>query len=673
MHGDGSPLINWRATTEKLRSVPFLLLLGCQAPEALLSLEAQPSTCRHEPVSAVRVTLLGDFAPTVVSDGVSPEVPPRRLGLGLARSVAVEGLSARGVVALGWSGPLPAPQPGETLPVPVLYGAPDSLCQVWGLRIPRAFHRATLVAPGRVLVTGGVTPEGPADSMEPYWPGSPEGQRTMPLYEGAAIGHSATAIGEGQGGGRVLIAGGARPGPAAADNARQRARLYNERGEPEEGVLLLEGGPRALHAAVRLPRAATATVFLSGGCARLDPLPAGKAPTCPAASVLDTTVRWDEQLGFVPGPSLLRPRFGHESFALADGRVLLVGGTTVDPATKKLTPALDTEVLDPGAAPGARPGVAAGRAGTPAALLPTESVLWAAPTTADPTGVLVPGEGEAKVAPAVPRLGATLSVLPDGAALLVGGREGVNGDGAVVSAVELYEGGAFRTLPDALPRVGHAALPLPDGTVLLVGGLTEAGATSPLVSRFIHSLRVPDATPPPWPVAAAELGWIGARRPDRARFDGAELVVEAPAAAPRPELALLSGVRWAGGELRVTATLRLGAPDGGGAAVVLGHEGDRRFVFLRLAPGQPLGLWRVTGGIAPDPGCVGAPVSIAELAEGAALTLRLRGGELSVRVGAQERLRCRPELPERGALGLGSLGGQAAFRALSLSRVLSDE
>src|SRR5262249_49966685 len=145
----------------------LVVLLGCQPPEAALELVAQPTTCRREPVSAVRVTLLGDFAPVVVSDGVSPDVTPRRLPLGAARSVSVEGLTVRDVAALGWSGPLPAAQPGETITVPVLYGAPDSLCQVWGLRIPRAFHRATLVAPGQVLVTGGLDPDGPADTMEP--------------------------------------------------------------------------------------------------------------------------------------------------------------------------------------------------------------------------------------------------------------------------------------------------------------------------------------------------------------------------------------------------------------------------------------------------------------------------------------------------------------------------
>src|SRR5262249_15047810 len=155
---------------------------------------------------------------------------------------------------------------------------------------------------------GGLDPDGPADTMEPYRTDVPTGQRPLPLYEGAAIGHSATALGDA--GGRLLVAGGARPGPTAGDAARQRARIYLASGERDEGVLRRGGGPRARHAAAALPGGA---VSLSGGCNRLDSLPPGKAPSCAPGAVLDTTVRWDAQAGFVIGPLLLHPRYGHEA------------------------------------------------------------------------------------------------------------------------------------------------------------------------------------------------------------------------------------------------------------------------------------------------------------------------------------------------------------------------
>lgn len=604
---------------------------------------------------------MGDFLPIVISEGVSVDAPVRRLPVGAARSVAVEGLSVRSVVALGWSGPLPRLQPAEERVLPIHYGAPDSLCQIWGLRIPRAWHRANQVGPTTVLVTGGIGPEGPTDTLESYQTDGPSGERPRPLYEGAAVGHTATVLPDG----RLLVAGGARPTFQGGDGARQRARLYLPSGEPDGGVLLLEGGPRALHADVVL---GDGQVLLTGGCNRLEPIVPGQAPSCPATAVLASSVRYDREGAFVLGPTLRRPRFRHQAFALPDGRVLLVGGLTVDPMGRRLVPADEAEVLDPLAAPGGVGGTPAGQALAPAVLLPTGTLLWTGPGGAEAGGVLVPGGESVAVSPTVPRSGATLTALLDGTALLIGGRDAT---GALVGAVELYEGGRFRVLSDSLARIGHAALSLPDGTALVLGGLTAEGMPTPLVSRFVHALRVPDATPPPWPLPPEATGWIVAARPDEVTFDGEELRIDAAAPAEdRPRaLALLGGVQWAQGELTVWASASSQASPRGGAALVHHFLNDRTLHFVRLVAEQPVALMRVRGqAVEAVPGCSGPPVAAERMGAGIAVSLRLRQGELAVALDGEPWWQCRPELPERGAVGFASLGGLVRFRAFALVR-----
>jgi hypothetical protein len=645
-----------------------VLAAACGVPEGEILLRPEPMTCRREPVSAVRVLLQGDFPETVATATLGPEAAPLRLLVPqgeVVRSVGVEGLSPRQVVALGWSGPIPETPAGGQRVVPVVYGAPDSLCQVASLRTPRAYHRATLVGDGQVLVTGGLSPEGPTDTLERHSTTSGEIFRALPTYEGAAIGHSATALPDG----KLLLAGGARPEPGRADAARSRARVYRVDGEPQGGVLLLEGGARALHGAVALP---DGQVFLSGGCSRVEALAPGGVPSCAAGQVLDTSVRYDREGNFVIGPLLAQPRYGHETHALPDGRVLLSGGYTV--AAGKVVPALQAEVLDPLAPARTRAGVLAGRSGGGSALLPGGGLLWADSGGGDGQagGLLLPQEGAlpGPPAPVSARRDALLVALPDGAALLSGGRDGA---GALAPALELYEAGRYRVLDDALPVIGHAAVPLPDGTLLLTGGLVGKGLVpSTQVMRFIHSLRVPDATPPAWPMAPSEgPRWVAARRPDRVQFDGTTLLLssDGAGAAGRPgELALLAGPRLLGGELTVEAAMRASGPKPVGLALVLGHKGDGDYHFVRLQPGLDVALLRVErAAVTEVGGCQRRPLPPDALRQPAAVRLRLSASGLSVWVGEEEHLRCQVAVG-RGGIGLGSLGGVAQFRELKLQR-----
>ncbi len=636
---------------------------GCGAPDAHFFLKPVPPMCPRQAASAVRVSLLGDFPPIVLSGDPSSQTAlevPR----GTARSVSVEGLSATLVTALGWSGALPGATDPVDTPVPLFYGAPDSLCPVWGLRQGRAFHRTTVLAGGQVVVTGGLDAAGGNDTLEVYPTDAPTVLMPVPLYEGVAIGHSATALPDGT----LLVAGGAHPGPAAldgsggADPARERARIYQPDGTPVGGVLLLEGGPRALHAAVRLP---DGRIWLGGGCQKVKGLQPGQPPACDSADVLSTSVVYDPQGGSTPGPgpALYRPRYGHQAFLRGDGQIVLVGGMAVPDAKAKPVPALQAELIDPGDR--TIRGVLVGRAGSSAGVLPAGGLLWAggAGAGAKDGGVLFPDEVAVPAVPQLARAGGELSVFPDGAALLSGGLDDM---GQAVGPLELYERGEFHVLADAFPRSGHGATILPDGTVLLTGGMLEKGPT-PLVSRFVHSLRLPDATPPSWPTGMEGPSWLEPRRSDLFRFDRTTLELGKPmfVSAGRPlALALFAGVKWAGGELDVTVQFGEGAT---GAALILGHQSDLDYLFVALLPGKPVSLQGVRGGrVSKVAGCQGQDF-VAPPPVGSAAVLRVGNGQVVLRVDGVEALRCQATVP-RGAVGLGSLGGVMRFLGFSLTR-----
>lgn len=648
------------------------LLLGlsaCQGPEQVLTLQAVPRGCRRPAASEVRISLLGDFPPQVLSDGAPAAAMTVRRDRGGARSVSVEGLAQDGtLVSLGWTGPLPPAGAAEQLPVPVYFGPPDTLCPQWNLLLPRALHQATALPGGQVMVSGGIGPEGPTDTMELYDPDQPLVRGALPLLANTAVGHTLTVLSSGL----LLVVGGVTPQdslPATA--ASMAARVYRPTGELVNTYPMPT--PRALHAAVRIN---DTQVWIGGGCASVDRLLAGQAPTCAASAVLRSWLVFDEQEpGFVAAMgTLAQPRYGHQVVPLGGGRLVVTGGTAV--LDGKLAPTLDAEIVEPQApdAIGAR----VGSAPATAAALPGGGVLWTGtePTVAPYAGVLLPSlDGNMPAeelgigAPAVPRAGATLTVLPDGAALLAGGRDL---GGAATPTVELFEGQTFRpVLGTFAARVGHAAVPLPDGTVLLLGGFAASGAPSAQAARFVHSLRLPDATPPPWPLPADEaLRWLTARRPGALDLDAdRSLWVRDPGLLDdqRPaEWALFAGVRWAGGHLQ--ARVNLADPSAAWLALILGYRSDASYLFVQLQQGQPVALHRVAGAVVAEiPGCRGAALGAGELETPTALSMDWRDGQLMIGVAGQERLRCKLE-PERGAVGIGATGSDARIQDLALVR-----
>src|SRR5207245_877224 len=90
--------------------------------------------------------------------------------------------------------------------------------------------------------------------------------------------------------------------------------------------------------------------------------------------------------------------------------------------------------------------------GPPRAPRPAGGLLWANDVPDDPmdAGILWPGESPLPLVPATPRVSASLTGFPDGAALLAGGKDAM---GKLVTPLELYEKGMFRALEDEFARV----------------------------------------------------------------------------------------------------------------------------------------------------------------------------------------------------------------------------
>lgn len=139
---------------------------------------------------------------------------------------------------------------------------------------------------------------------------------------------------------------------------------------------------------------------------------------------------------FVPAGTLVEARHWHTATALADGRVLIVGGI----------PAYDDDSMDE------------------PKLLASAEVWDPATGTFSPTGSL-----------AVQRLGHRATLLPDGRVLVVGG---LNNEDYYLASAEVWDPatGTFSLTGSlAVERVVHSVTGLSDGRVLVVGGHNEDG------------------------------------------------------------------------------------------------------------------------------------------------------------------------------------------------------
>jgi hypothetical protein len=163
----------------------------------------------------------------------------------------------------------------------------------------RAFHTATLLADGRVLIAGGRDLNNfSLSSAELFDPATGTFSPAGPMFSSHA-GHTATLLQDG----RVLIVGGFNP-----------AEIY----DPMYNLFAPTGSlshPRGGH---------TATLLQDGRV-----LIAGGSNFGPAIIEIPQAELYDPTSGiFSPTGDLIVPRGNHRATLLANGQVLLVGGTT---------------------------------------------------------------------------------------------------------------------------------------------------------------------------------------------------------------------------------------------------------------------------------------------------------------------------------------------------------
>jgi hypothetical protein len=320
----------------------------------------------------------------------------------------------------------------QTLATAELYDpVTDTYAPTGSMAAPRALHTATRLADGRVLIVGGGVTE-PGQSTAP-------GVDTLPppeIYDPATgsfgpaggntviprIFSSATLLPDG----KVLIAGGMSASPAA-DGASPvpdfqgaptaQAELF----DPATGTFSATGPmtmARVWHTATALP---DGRVLVVGGTHDTDTIATTSSvdPTALTAEIYDPATGTFSATG---APA--QQRVGHAAALLADGRVLVTGGTDSDPITPESL-SRSAELFDPVTGTFASTGD-----------MVTGHAFHTATTLAD-GGVLVAGFGEE----ALTGLGVGGNAMPD-----------------LLTSAELYDPatGTFSTV-----EVEPAVIPLP--------------------------------------------------------------------------------------------------------------------------------------------------------------------------------------------------------------------
>ena len=300
---------------------------------------------------------------------------------------------------------------------------------------------ATLSAlPGdRALVVGGRDASNePVARLEVLAPGAGPAQQVQ-VQEGAPRlwEHAAATLPSGE----VLVFGGNYvDGPGIPASVTTRAWKFtlgaggviaDPAGSPSVGAL---ARARAGHTATRIDDE-IGIVLVAGGQDATG-MPVGSAELyLPSGDVFEE----------VEGATMIVPRFSHQAVRLRGGFVLIVGGYTRATPGDAAVPVAEVEVYDP-----------------------FRRQFRLAGTVEEISGL---GWNDASV-----------TALPDGRALIAGGRDAT---GAVVPTTavadlrllgETLELRLLRTADLSAPRANHAAAALCDGTVLVVGGTDDAGA-----------------------------------------------------------------------------------------------------------------------------------------------------------------------------------------------------
>ena len=392
----------------------------------------------------------------------------RGVGRRVAAGLAVVILSA-GCAGTATPTPTPistlAPASNAPMPTPTAAATPGATIQTGRLVVGRHIQTATRLVDGRVLVAGGYDAGDVAlASVDRYDPTTGAFSRTGPLA--VARGYdTATRLSDG----RVLIAGG-NPhqwqfdGPFLAS-----AELY----DPTTSTFRPTGSlatARNLHTATLL---VDGRVLIAGG-------------NDAEAHSLASAELYDPKTGtFTPTGSLATARGFHIATRLSDGRVLIAGGTSVG---WNGPPFLNSaEIYDPktGRFAATRP-MAVARGSHTATLLADGRVLITGGTDIGTRSLASAelydpktGRFAATGSMAAARTFFEATLLADGRVLVTGGDPaGWGYDGPFLASAEIYDpktGTFAATRPMAERRTYHTATLLSDGRVLVTAGYGDLG------------------------------------------------------------------------------------------------------------------------------------------------------------------------------------------------------
>ena len=345
------------------------------------------------------------------------------------------------------------------------------------LNLARAWHTATLLRDGSVLVTGGATD---LHSVERYDPVANTWRVVAPMIQRRGR-HVATLLADG----RVFVIGG-------EDFFFGREIDTPEVYDPVADRWTLTAPPPSWWQRVgfRLTLLQDGRVLLSGGVDF-------------EGGMMSSEI-YDPRLdAWSPAGVMNQDRYGHSATALADGRVLVAGGVE-DDFLGRSSPATEVYLAETGQfALGAR--LANSRAAHEATLLADGNVMvsggwqsylrqngWMGFRTMGSIEIYDVGAGAWQPGPdlQVPRYAHTVTRLPSGSLLMVGGvRSFGNVPGVTYTTLHSTElrtdagapSFAVGELNDA--RAYHTATLLHDGTVLVVGG-AAGGKALASVERF---------------------------------------------------------------------------------------------------------------------------------------------------------------------------------------------
>jgi hypothetical protein len=343
-----------------------------------------------------------------------------------------------------------ASQPGNTnfLPAPPVMQSfhVAGFAATGSMGTPRSFHTATLIAGGKVLVTGGLSSSGaPLASAELYDPASRTFSPTPSNMPNKAAGHTATLLPSG----KVLVVGG---GNSASEIYDPAANSWSSAG----GI----GGQRTYH---------TATVLLSGKV-----LIAGGSDN--SGKPVNTALLYDPATGsYTSTGNMTAARDFHTATLLPNGKVLIAGGRT-GTGTSYLA---STELYDP-ATGGFTPAgnMFSARYSHTATILPNGTILLAgganpgaitASELYDPSTGMFSNTGSMSAA----RQYSTAAIFGNLGVIEAGGQ-----NGASLASAEQYQNGAFQSAGNMTSaRAAHTATVLNDGSVLFAGGRGGSGVS----------------------------------------------------------------------------------------------------------------------------------------------------------------------------------------------------